>query len=333
MAALYQRKGGGIWYVDFFYHGKRYRKSTKTSDGKLAELFQKDIEVKIARDNLGFAELNRKEVSLSEFIEEYLKYSKAEKSKGTYLLDKRALEEFRDFIGNIHLSKVTHKQGEDYKLFRIEKVKPVSVNIFLRQIKAAFETAVRWEYLKENPLKKVKQYKVKNDDLPKFLTKSEVNALLEKIPAGHFRLFILFCLYTGCRRGEALNLKWEDVDMESGMLKFRLTKTGKSRVIPLNNVLMNAFRNLSRNGDRVFPFHANFVTHKFKKYLRVSGIPSHESLHLHSLRHTFASHMIMAGVDLMTVSKLLGHSTIRTTELYAHLVPDHVKASIARLTY
>jgi integrase len=333
MAALYQRKGGGIWYVDFSYHGKRYRKSTGTSDGKVAELYQKDIEVKIARDNLGFGELNRKEVCLSEFIEEYLNYSKAEKSRSTYLLDKRALAEFMDFVGDIHLSKVTHKQGEDFKLFRLEKVKPVSVNIFVRQIKAAFETAVRWEYLKENPLKKVKQYKVADDDLPKFLTKPEVNALLDAIPAGHFKLFILFCLYTGCRRGEALNLRWEDVDMETGMLKFRLTKTGKSRVVPLNDVLMNEFKNLHKNGDRVFPFHANFVTHKFKKYLRASGIPSRESLHLHSLRHTFASHMIMAGVDLMTVSKLLGHATVRTTELYAHLVPDHIKASIARLAY
>ena len=90
---------------------------------------------------------------------------------------------------------------------------------------------------------------------------------------------------------------------------------------------------MERNGEKLFPFTGDYVTHRFKKYVRASGIKSAESINLHSLRHTFASHLVMAGVDLITVSRLLGHYDIRITEMYAHLVPDHMKAAVERLQY
>jgi len=332
MATLFQRKGGVLWYVDFVYQGIRYRKSTKTPDRKLAELFLKDLEVKIARDNLGFSEMNRKEVRLSKFIEEYLEHSKAEKAHNTYLLDKGALAKFKDLFGDIHLSKVTRKQGEDFKVWQLQKVKPVSVNIFFRQIKAAFETAAKWGYLRENPLRDVKQCKVKNENLPQFFTKPEIKLLLDVIPDGDFKRLILFYLYTGCRRNEALNLTWDDIDMERGKVTFRITKSGKGRIIPFNGALREVLSAMQRKGKKPFPFQGDFVTHKFKDYLKASGIQN-QSLKLHSLRHTFASHLIMEGVDVMTVSKLLGHSSVKVTEIYAHLVPDHMRASVERLKF
>ncbi len=332
MAALYQRKGSDIWYVDFVYQGKRYRSSTKTSDRKLAELYLKDIEVKIARDNLGFGELNREEVLLSDFIEEYLEHSKAEKAKSTYLLDERVLKSFKDLFGDLYISKVFHKQGEDFKIFLLQRLKPISVNIYLKHLKAAFEKATEWGYIRENPLKKVKLCKVKNANLSPFFDKTEIKILLDTIPDGDFKRFVLFCLYTGCRRNEALNLQWDDIDMERSRVTFRITKSGKSRVIPFNGALQKVLSSIPRKGEKPFPFQENFVTHKFKDYVRASGIKN-QSLKLHSLRHTFASHLIMEGVDVMTVSKLLGHSSIRVTEMYAHLVPDHMRASIERLNF
>jgi integrase len=333
MAALFHRKGSDLWYVDFVYRSRRYRKSTETSDRKLAELFLKDIEVKIARDNLGFNELNRKEVPLSKFIEEYLEYSKAEKAEKTLEIDSRALNQFKKVHGDVQLSRVTSKHAEDFKIKRLQNLKPVSVNMELRQLKAAFEKAVRWGHIHSNPFKGVDQCRVKNSNLPKFLTKEEVNILLGTIPEGTFRSFVCFCLYTGCRRGEALNLTWDDIDMEQGKVTFRITKTGKSRIIPFNGILTLILGSMERTEDGPFPFQKSFVTHKFKDYLKAAGIKNYQSLKLHSLRHTFASHLIMSGVDLMTVSKLLGHSTVRTTELYAHLVPDHMRASIERLKF
>jgi hypothetical protein len=83
---LHERNGGGIFFVDFRSQGKRYRISTKTSDRKLTELFLKDIEVQIAKRKFGFGDLTKKEVTLREFIEKYLLFSKATKAEGTFFL-------------------------------------------------------------------------------------------------------------------------------------------------------------------------------------------------------------------------------------------------------
>lgn len=333
MATLFKRKGGCIWYVDYVYQGRRKRKSTRTSDRKLAELFLKDIEVKIAKDKFGFDDLSKKKILFEEFIVEYLNYSKAVKADKTYQIDSRVLNNFKDFVGNIQLIRITQKHAEDFKIKRLQEIEPVSVNIRIRQLKAAFEKAVKWGYIEKNPLKDVEQCKVKNKDIPKFLTKDEVLILLDTIPKCIFKNYILFCLYTGCRRGEALNLTWDDIDLKSGKVKFMITKTGKSRIIPINGALKNTLSKMERNGDKPFPFRKDFVTHKFKKYLRASGIKDHDSLKLHSLRHTFASHLVMSGVDLITVSKLLGHSSVRTTEMYAHLIPNHMISAVDRLNF
>jgi site-specific recombinase XerD len=90
---------------------------------------------------------------------------------------------------------------------------------------------------------------------------------------------------------------------------------------------------MDRKEENIFPFKSDFVTHKFKKYLIASGLKNCESLNVHSLRHTFASHLVMAGVDLYSVSKLLGHSSVKITETYAHLLPDHLKKPINLLHY
>ena len=74
---------------------------------------------------------------------------------------------------------------------------------------------------------------------------------------------------------------------------------------------------------------SDFLTHRFKKFLRGLGIEGS----LHSFRHTFASHLIMKGADLYSVSKLLGHASIKTTEIYAHLAPDYLKAAVGRLEF
>jgi integrase len=332
MATLYQRNGGDIWYVDFVYRGKRRRESTGTSDRKLAELRLKDIEVGVERDNLGFGKKDRKEVRLTKFIEDYLEYSEAGKAEKTFWIDRRALQLLKGIVGDLDLPQISPKSGEDYKIHLRKKMKPISVNLYLRHVKSACETAVKWGYIPANPLKDVKPCKVKNENIPRFFTKEEIRRLLETIPDGEFKNFVLFCLYSGCRRNEALSLKWEDVDMQQGQVIFRVTKSGKSRVMPFNDHLRQVLGSMPRDREKLFSIQPDFVTHKFKDYLKASGIKN-QSLKVHSLRHTFASHLLMQGADVMTVSKMLGHSSIRVTEMYAHLVPDHMRASIERLSF
>ena len=325
-----KRQGGIVWMVDFRIQGKRYRKSTKTSDRKEAELILKKIEVEIANGTFGFEILDRKRILLSEFIQKYLDYAKATKADNTVAVDERVLRQFRKFLGDLPLCRIQPGELETYKIHRLASIKPSSVNVELKHLKSAFESAVRWGYLKENPFRPIKLLKVKGSNHPKYFSQEEVGRLLDAIPEGRFKDLVLFYLYTGARRNEALNMTWDDVDMKGGRITFRQTKSGKNRLVPFNGVLTDVFRRMEKTGEKPFPFLPDFVTKTFKKVVKESGV---KDLSVHSLRHTFASHMVMAGVDIKTVSELLGHSSVRVTEMYAHLMPSHLKASVERLRY
>jgi integrase len=219
------------------------------------------------------------------------------------------------------------------KVKRLTQVKSTSVNLEFRHLKAAFETAVKWAYLSKNPFRGIKQVKVKGKNLPKYLTKEQVAVLLATIPEGEFKNLISFYLYTGCRRQEVLNLGWDDIDLEARRLTIRVTKSGESRAIPISTKLLEVISKMERNGSKLFSMSPWYVTHLFKRYLKTANIQGSDSLKLHSLRHTFASHLVMSGVDLYTVAKLLGHSSVAVTQMYAHLAPDYLKVSVERLQY
>ncbi|KAA3663152.1 MAG: hypothetical protein DWQ10_00775, partial [Calditrichaeota bacterium] len=240
---------------------------------------------------------------------------------------------FLRFTGNIYIDKITSSLIEEFKLNRIKSVKPVSFNLEFRHLKAMFEKAVKWQYNEYNPFRDVKQIKIKNSNLPKYLTKDEVRKLLDTIHDIDFQNLIIFYLYTGCRRGEALNLTWKDVDLRNRVITIRETKSGESRTIPINEILFDLLSALKNNGSFVFRFKPCFVTHKFKAYLKLADIEGWKALSLHNLRHTFASHLVMAGRDLYTVGKLLGHSSVTVTQMYAHLAPDHLRSSVEGLRY
>ncbi|NIW13351.1 MAG: tyrosine-type recombinase/integrase [Candidatus Thorarchaeota archaeon] len=332
---MWKRRIGGryIYYVDFYYQGKRVRKSTKTSDRKLAELFLKDIEVRIAKEEFGFEAPSSNRIKLGEFFEKYLEFSEATKAANTVLLDGHAQKVFLNFTGNTYLNRITSQRVEEFKLYRLKSVKPVSFNLEFRHLKAMFEKAVKWGHIPSNPFMDVKQVKVKSNNLPKYLTKEEVRKLLDAIPEGRFKSLIIFYLHTGCRRGEALSLTWEDVDLDERKVTIRESKSGESRIIPMNGRLFEILSGLERNGSVVFEFSPYFVTHKFKECLKSADIKGWKTLSLHSLRHTFASHLVMAGRDLYTVGKLLGHSSVAVTQMYAHLAPDFLKVAVESLQY
>ena len=155
MATLWAKKrrnGGIIFYVDFMYQGKRYRKSTRTGDRELAELFLKDIEVRIAKDHFAFGDLEKKKIRLSEFAGKYLRFSKATKALNTYLLDERILRFLHEFLGDIQLRAITPEHIEEYKVRRLAGVRPASVNLEIRHLKSAFETALKWGVIDRNPV-------------------------------------------------------------------------------------------------------------------------------------------------------------------------------------
>ena len=137
-------------------------------------------------------------------------------------------------------------------------------------------------------------------------------------------------LLTGMRRGELLSLKWEQI--RNGFIYLTETKSGKARQIPINDRLAEVLKEVRRGNQLKSPFvfcdsqgrRFYHVRRSFVSACRRAGI---EAFRFHDLRHTCASHLVMAGVDLTTVKELLGHKDIKTTLRYAHLAPSHkVKA-------
>jgi len=143
-------------------------------------------------------------------------------------------------------------------------------------------------------------------------------------------------LNTGMRQGELLNLKWVGVNFERGVISVMQTKTMRRKTIAINEAAREALNWLNEHrygdylvmwpwGDRVG---RTTVYDAFKQACSAAGI---NDFRFHDLRHTFASHLVMAGVDLVTVKDLLGHAGINMTVRYSHLVPEHKAQAVAKL--
>lgn len=144
-------------------------------------------------------------------------------------------------------------------------------------------------------------------------------------------------LHTGFRASELLSLTWKDIDFRRHMITVRATyaKNGESRVIPMNGVLTDTLRTSrikADKSDHVFcsrqgtPYRS-FRT-AFERAVREAGI---EDFTFNDLRHTFASRLVMAGVDLPTVQELMGHKDISMTLRYTHLSSDHKQRAVKAL--
>jgi integrase len=139
---------------------------------------------------------------------------------------------------------------------------------------------------------------------------------------------------TGLRRGELFYLTWQDIDFKQGAIRVLQSKNGKSRDIPMNDTLRLTLQQLPRriDTDYVFPGKTGRglvdIRKRFHRALRDAGI---NDFRFHDLRHTFASHLVMAGVDLVSVKEFLGHADLKMTLRYAHLAPDYKRAAIDRL--
>jgi integrase len=213
-------------------------------------------------------------------------------------------------------------------------LKNSSCNKVLNILKAMFTKAVEWDMVESEVLKRVRKVKLLRDDSKRlrYLSKEECQNLVNACDP-HLKPIVITALNTGMRKGEILNLKWDNVDLKHGFILLDVTKNGERREIPINRTLEAAFLNKSiiRRLDVPYVFYDPVtgkpyqdITHSFKSACRRAKILD---LHPHDLRHTFASQLIMASVDITTVKELLGHKDIKMTLRYAHLAPSHkVKA-------
>ncbi len=321
-----------VWDVDFYYKGERHVHSTKTSNKKLARQILANIETKIAKGTFHLEEKEKpmKRITFSEFISAYIDHGKSSKRVTTLDLEKRLLSDFEKISGNRPMRDYDTESVDHWKAEYAVRVSPTTVNIALRSLRAAFNTAKRWGYVEKNPFDGIAFLKVQEKRL--FLTEAEINRLFTVIEndvvAGESNIYLTkpqraarkrnklyfeLLLNTGLRRAEAINIRPEDVDFEKNAIYIvNKTKTYRSRVVPMNQRVKEILEQTMP--DLFSKIHNGTVTQKFAEYLQRAGLTGFK---LHSLRHTFATNLIDRGVDLYTVSKILGHTDLKTTEVYA----------------
>lgn len=341
MASIFKKKG--VWFLDYYFNGKRIRKSLKSSSKRLAKLALSDLQVKLAKNDLG---LQLKDSTVEQHCQNFLEYQKARVTQQTYKRMGSVLRvNFIPFMQEHHTQKLTQITPwviEKYLSFRAEQLKDSSANYELGVIKNLLTKAVEWNCLTLNPASKVKFLKVRDQKPPRFLSLDEVNALLA-VCKGQLYFMVVIALNTGMRSSEVCQLEWPDIDLDKKIIAVvndgvRTTKSKKTRHIPVKDELSSLLKTYKENhgaeSGRLFVRKSgklmDVVSYwcMLKRAYVKTGITG---AHVHTLRHTFASHLVMNGVDLYTVAKLLGHSKPQTTQIYAHLAPEHLRSAIAHL--
>lgn len=326
---------GGNYYLDFTFHGKRIRKMYGPSRKGASEAISK-IKSEIAENKFLDKRKEPPKVSFHDFAKQYLEWVRANRKPTSYqgtLSKMRKLDaEFgAKLMGEINvwlIEKYKAKRKEDVKGQRKEKLKPATVNREIALLKTMFTKAIEWGIVKDNPAKKVKLLKGEVRRL-RFLMPDEVQLLLSKCE-DWVRPIVIIAVNTGARKGELLNLRWSEVDFQQGIITLLDTKNGERRDVPMNETARGTLSGIEDQEGHVFkkggkPLKYFGVRKPFEKAVRESKI---EDFRFHDLRHTFASLLVMSGVDLNVVRDLLGHKTLEMTLRYAHLSPDHKAKAI-----
>ena len=328
---IYQRKG--VWYIDYRSpSGQRVRKKVGTSR-RMAELTLRDIELKIVKaEYLGVTE--PKKITFAKLSQEYLQYSKANKTAQSYRRDQVSLKNLLQRFGRKMITSISPYDLERYKNTRKRTVAAATVNRELSCIRHMFTMAVQWGYLRDNKLQIVKKFREPPGRV-RYLTDEEISRLLECC-ADHLRPIVIIALNTGMRKGELLNLRWADVDIRNRVISLPRTKNNERRIIPMNDIVYITLREIGQQLDNQYVFSNGDgqsygdIKVGFKAALRRAGITD---FRFHDLRHTFASRLVMAGVDIRTVQVLMGHKDIRVTMRYSHLSDAHLKEAVRLLEH
>lgn len=277
---------------------------------------------------------------MQRYIDKFIRYLEIEKnySRHTILNYSLDLGAFRKFLGEVALEKVDYLVLRKYLVTLKEKsLTNRTVGRRLSCLRSFFKFLVREGLLKTNPLLSVSSPK-QEKHLPQFLTEEEVKKLIESALPRDVRGFrdraILETFYsTGLRISEVVGLDVEDIDFIASVAKV-MGKGRKERIVPIGDMATGAIRKyiqkrnkeskalfLNKSGRRIS---TRGMRNIVGKYIRLAGI--RQGISPHTLRHSFATHLLNRGADLRSVQELLGHVNLSTTQIYTHLTTDKLKS-------
>ena len=334
------KKRGRYYWTDFYVNGKRIRQSLKTTE-KLVALDR----LRVLQDQLK-SESEAKDIRFDNFCEQYMKWAWAEKPSSAPH-EKGRIAKIQTFFkaqGVKLLSDITPYHIEQFKAYLKNQTKPrklakSTINLYLQQIRGMFNHAIDWGmYSEESPMKKVRTYRT--SPTVTILTDSQVKKILkacEEISNNprssvHREIYsmVRFALNTGLRKTELLRLKWRDIKDNELVIR---GKGEKTRIIPLNSIAKEILGSQVREGgEYVFAIqnrNRNPVLQRtVNKVRKLSGVPI---FRMHLLRHYFATKLMEQGIDIITISELLGHSQITMSLLYSHTNASRKKSAVDSL--
>lgn len=321
-------KRGNVYHYDFCFRGVRYRGSTKADNKDLAKVIAKKAYEDVLANRVG---ISKPETGCSEFIESYLQERGNVCGEWSYT-SRKLLEKFVRFLdekGVKAIDCITTPILEEYKNILLESMVPVSAKNNFRVISAMLNHAVKRKAIGENPARSMSPIRGVERNKQRFLSKEEIELVVRASQKTFLGDLVLVALHTGMRRSELVFLEYEDIDLQNKIVYVKnkaglgfQTKSRRERAIPIHDRILPILSRkiaghcFTQNKERLSPRQA---TEAFTKLTRSIGL---EGVGLHTLRHTFASHLAMSGVSLWEIAKLLGHSTTHVTEMYSHLCPN-----------
>jgi tyrosine recombinase XerC len=277
---------------------------------------------------------------MDRLIERFVRYLEIEKnySSHTVLNYRLDLDDFIKFLGESPIETVDYLLLRKYlAILKEKKLGSRSMSRHLSALRSFFKFLTREGFLKTNPILSVSSPKL-DKHLPQFLTEEEVFRLIEssqpKDEMGMRDRAILETFYsTGMRISELVGLSQEDLDFIGGIVKLK-GKGKKERIAPIGEKAISSLREylekrkkqtsavfLNKRGTRITD---RGVRNIVGKYLKASGMK--KGVSPHTLRHSFATHLLNRGADLRTVQELLGHANLSTTQIYTHLTTEKLKS-------
>ncbi|HOK56210.1 MAG TPA: tyrosine recombinase XerC [bacterium] len=281
---------------------------------------------------------------MKEELNKFIDYLENQKnySKHTVKGYKKDISQFIEFLKEKKISDFEKVEYEDFISFigklKNSKLKEKTIGRKVASLKSFYKFLVMRKYIRKNPAILIQSPKIP-EKLPNFLTYNEISRILE-IPFDKKNWqtlrdkAILEILYsTGIRVGELVNLKLEDINFVDEVIKVK-GKGKKERIVPIGKPALNSlieyiekrpnkkekFLFLNKYGKKLTE---RTIERLVKKYSLISGI--NKNVTPHTIRHTFATHLLDRGADLRTVQELLGHERITTTQIYTHLTIEKLK--------
>ncbi|MGE5445022.1 MAG: tyrosine-type recombinase/integrase [Ignavibacteriales bacterium] len=343
MASLVYKYGS--YYAIFSVSGKKHWIRIGKVDKPNARKILKQLELAQAQKRLNL--LQPQQLTLVEFMDKFLDYAKANKARNTLRSDRLVSNLLKREVGNIPLDQFNREAIEAYKCRRVNSgLKPSTINGQLAVISDMLQKAVDWGYLPSNPFHGIKMIKVTKQP-PKLLTQDEIDRLIDAASLW-LKPMLIVLRNTGLRVYELLCLRWADIARDRHCVTARSNKTSNYRLIPMNAELYQILSWLRGNYVTV---HGNVINRQpsqmeyvfcsldgaklktiqkaFYKCCTRAGIKAYP----HLFRHSFASHLVMQGVDLPSVKELLGHTQISTTIIYSHLSQQHKANAVGKLLW